>query len=582
LALARAGKGDEASESLAAALSGNGTIDPALERAAQVVLADSAMAKSDWMGAETVLRKLMSVPEGRTADATLKLGIVLARVGRGEEASAQFDIVARDFSKDPAAIQALFERGQIRVEEGKLDSAAEDFKAVISAEGKSDTKRFATHCLRNLASIASRQGRSDEAAELLGRVAASPDAGSMAADAQYERASALLANGKYQEAVGEYDRFLSMDRAHARAPDARAQRAIAVSRLGKAQDALAAFEAVEADASKPRPEILAAARYERAWDLKELKKDDEAREAFRSLLASPLQAPLEAHAALDLAQLELSRDDAAQALELSARALKATESADGKLDAVAERALYVRGACLLKLNKPAEAGAASEELLRRFPKSDIAVQAELLAGQAMLKAGKAESAAGHLQRVVDAGPADEVLGPALLSLGESLAASHQWAKSQAVFERYLAKLSKNETWFQAQFGIGWALENQGRHAEAVSAYREVVARHNGPTAARAQFQVGECMFAMKQYDDAVRELLKVDILYAYPEWSAAALYEAGRCLGQLNKNAEAQSQFKQVIERFGDTQWARLAEKQSVTTRPESLPGRTPGTPSTR
>ena len=36
------------------------------------------------------------------------------------------------------------------------------------------------------------------------------------------------------------------------------------------------------------------------------------------------------------------------------------------------------------------------------------------------------------------------------------------------------------------------------------------------TAARAQFQIGECLFAMKKYDDAARELLKTDIQDFFP------------------------------------------------------------------
>ncbi len=99
-------------------------------------------------------------------------------------------------------------------------------------------------------------------------------------------------------------------------------------------------------------------------------------------------------------------------------------------------------------------------------------------------------------------------------------------------------------------------------------------RHQGPTAARAQFQIGQCLFARQRYKDAVRELLKVDILYAYPQWSAAALYEAGRCFEKLSQTAEARQQFKTVIDKYGDTRWAALASKRMATATAESPPGR--------
>jgi len=56
-------------------------------------------------------------------------------------------------------------------------------------------------------------------------------------------------------------------------------------------------------------------------------------------------------------------------------------------------------------------------------------------------------------------------------------------------------------------------------------------------------------------------LLKVEILYSYPEWSAAALYEAGRCLERLGRQEQARSQFAQVTEKYEKTSWSAMASK---------------------
>jgi TolA-binding protein len=105
-------------------------------------------------------------------------------------------------------------------------------------------------------------------------------------------------------------------------------------------------------------------------------------------------------------------------------------------------------------------------------------------------------------------------------------------------------------------------------------YARVVADHDGATAARAQFQIGQCLFAQGKHADAATELLKVDILYAYPEWSAAALYEAGRCLMAANRPAEARAQFEAVRDRFPDSQWAGLAAQRLADAGAERVPGR--------
>jgi TolA-binding protein len=170
-----------------------------------------------------------------------------------------------------------------------------------------------------------------------------------------------------------------------------------------------------------------------------------------------------------------------------------------------------------------------------------------------------------------------VASTALLKLGEASAAAQQWSRSDEAYTAFLDRFPDHALWFQARFGQGWTRENQQRHDAAIEAYREVISRHQGPTAARAQFQIGECLYAQKKRDQAVAEFLKVDVLYAYPEWSAAALYEAGRCLHDLERADEGTRQFEDLIKRFPETQWAKLAREWVDAAKPAALPGRDSG-----
>jgi TolA-binding protein len=501
----------------------------------------------------------------RDAAADLKLAICMQRQGRTEEAATSLEPLVGNQKAGAAQVQAAFELAQIRSEQGKLDEARDLFERVLSLEQGGQEQRFSVHALRHLAAIASKQGRADDAAALLGRIAKASDAGPAAVDALFDQASALMAAGKYQEADAAFERFLQSAPAHARAADAKAQRAIAASRLGQYETCLSLAEQAGA---APSPDVRASLAYERAWSLKELKRTDEAAKAFEQLLAQPAPASLKAHASLNLAQLRIAAEDFA-----GAQSVLASISPGEGASEISDHARYLRGLCELKTGHAPEAASTLESFLQANPKSDLTIPAALLAGQAQLKSNHPEAAAKHLARVVDSKPPVETLGPALLCLGEALGAAQRWDESREAFERFNKEVPNSDLWFQASFGIGWALENQGRQAEAISIYRDVVTRHKGPTAARAQFQIGECLFALKQHDEAVRELLKVDILYAYPEWSAAALYEAGRSLVQLHKPEEARKQFSQVVERFKDTEWARLATRELSATAPEPLPG---------
>ncbi|MCL4211131.1 MAG: tetratricopeptide repeat protein, partial [Phycisphaerales bacterium] len=238
-----------------------------------------------------------------------------------------------------------------------------------------------------------------------------------------------------------------------------------------------------------------------------------------------------------------------------------------------ERSGYRLGACLYELGRDEAAARAFEAFLKSHAKSSLAPSARLLAGEAHFRRGQHRQAAAHLARAAESEEA-RLRAPALLRLGEAHAALQAWKESEQAFSRFLREFPESEVWFQARFGLGFAMENQGRFDEAITSYRAVIEKHDGPTAARSQFQIGECLYAQTKYDEAARELLKVDILYAYPEWSAAALYEAGRGFEAMAQVGQARQQFEAVRDQHAGTRWAELATARLAALSKPDLPGR--------
>lgn len=537
-----------------------------------LALGDIHFQRGEWKPAAEHLGKYVDDRTDVAAadDALLKLGLSFGRLGRHQEAIRRYDRLLEHFKDSVHRGQASFERGQALVALGQYDEAADAFERVLSGEGNS---RFAAPARRHLASISLRRGDPAAAARQFKRVAKATRGTEGEAEALFQQGEALMAAREFGPAEKVFRRLIDRFESHDRTAAARGHLAIAVARQDRHKEALDLAGRV--GTSDLTPAFAASLAYERAWCLRETGDEDGAAKVYRKLIDGGCGGDLLAHALFELADIEAGRGRHGEVVTLLRR-LHKDAGASGKalLPSLAERAAYRLGTSLFQDDKHCEAAEVLGEFVGKYAGSPLLISASFFCGESLFELGRHGAAIEQFERVVGGSKNDAAFGPSLLRLGECQAAQQRWAKSEEAFTRYLERFETDKQWFQAAFGMGWARENQGRLDEAVAAYERVVAKHKGPTAARAQFQIGQCLFAKKQYEDAVRELLKVDILYGYPEWSAAALYEAGRCFEKLSRTAEAREQFKAVVEKHGETKWAQMASKRITTLASESLPGR--------
>jgi TolA-binding protein len=79
------------------------------------------------------------------------------------------------------------------------------------------------------------------------------------------------------------------------------------------------------------------------------------------------------------------------------------------------------------------------------------------------------------------------------------------------------------------------------------------------TAAMAQWMIGETFFHQKDYDRAIREYLRIDLLYDFPRWRAAALLEAAKC-SQLRDQAEQAAElYTKLLDKYPESSLAAEA-----------------------
>ncbi len=506
-------------------------------------------------------------PEASEADAAkLRLGLAHARRGKHAEALAMFDELLRAHPRSEHRVQAMFERGQALTALKRDDDARVAFEAVLR---EAEDSRFAAHARYHLGTLARATGDAEAA---LTHFEAAANAPALAGEARLAMADLLVQLGRHAQAQRVLDAVLSAEDT-AIAAQAHARRAIAIARQGRHEEALSSLESAIAARELP-PSLRDAVAYERAWTLRELGQLNEAREAFDRVRQSASSESLRDHAVVDIADLDARAEKHEAAAAALRELLRKPSLNDPSHAALRGRAMYLLGVSALRLERFDEAAEHMERFLAGASDTALTASACAIAGEAQFRLNRLTRAIELLRRVADEFPKDPAAPAAMLRLGESLAVLQRWAESERVFARFLSDHPASDAWPQARFGLGWAKENQGRHADAMNEYSQIVARHSGPTAARAQFQIGQCLFAAKRFDEAARELLRVDILYAYPDWSAAALYEAGRCFEAMNDLPGARQQYQQVIDRFGQSKWATLAAQRLASARPAPVPGR--------
>ncbi|MBI3271424.1 MAG: AAA family ATPase [Planctomycetes bacterium] len=224
---------------------------------------------------------------------------------------------------------------------------------------------------------------------------------------------------------------------------------------------------------------------------------------------------------------------------------------DTEFEAASEAAISLinKGVALGKLNQPAEAVKAYDEVVSRFGERPEAALAEQVAN-ALVRMGVT---LGNLNQPVEEVKAyDEVVR----RFGE---------RSEAAVAEHVA---------EALFNRGVVLGKLNQPGEEVKAYDEVVSRFGErPEAALAE-QVAMALVnkgvALRQFNQPAEEVKAYDEVVrrfserseaALAEHVARALFNKGVVLGRLNQPAEAVKAYDEVVRRFGERPEAALAEQ---------------------
>ena len=518
------------------------------------LLGDAQLQTGDYKSAAATLARYVPLAGADKAEAQCKLGLALLRAGDRAGADKAFTEVGKAWTKGPKpsawVVRATFEHGLIAFEDKQAKRAAAALEQVLTAGPPED---LAAHSLYMLAWLDFDAAQFAKAAARFAEVVKRYPRHARAADAAYRQGAALAEAGKHAEAQQAFEAYLKAYPADRGARAARREIARCLAAQGKNAEAAKALGGLAAEKNAASDEVL----YELAWAQRQSKDTAAAVATYQRLLKDYPAGKLATAARAELADLLCQTDKYEDAAALL-KAVLADKSADANTAASSH---YRLGWCYEKLGRTADAASTFAAYAAAHGDGEFAPSALYYAGADCAKLGRLEEAEKHFAALLAKFPAHDLAAVAMLKQGEVQSQLQEYGKAIATYAAFLKKHPNDKFAFLAQFGTGWALENTKKYADARAWYEKVTASQKGPTAARAQFQIGETYFAEGKYDKAAAELLKVDIVYAYPDWSARALYEAGRAFEALGQHGQARSQYSACAAKYKDNPVAQQAAK---------------------
>lgn len=232
--------------------------------------------------------------------------------------------------------------------------------------------------------------------------------------------------------------------------------------------------------------------------------------------------------------------------------------------------LYLQGRLAIARGAWADLQQPLERLVTEHPESPLAFSSEYWLAEARYRLGEYEAAAERFALLAEKCPGrpEKWLGMAPLRQAQSLAQLGQWRDAMTIARKIAADYPDFEQGYEADYVIGRALASQADFTAAREAYLKVIRSAQGgktETAAMAQWMVGESYFHQENYELALREYLRVEILYTYPPWQAGALLQAGKCHEELNEWKQAAELYERVINVYPDTEFTTEARQRLST-----------------
>ena len=505
-----------------------------LKAAARLTQASLLMALKRFPDAVEPLEQFLATQSTgeRAVKAKAQLAVCLARSGRIENAKKLHGALLEEQATDAVFAPAVEQLAEAAYAAGDFVWSAELFAWLVDQSNRAE---FAPQGLSGLGWSQFKRGQLAEAAATFERLLhKNPDA-KLAAETACVRGRILQRLNQPDGALAMYDLILDRYPDPKSRPFAEALLAAARLRDELEQDQQAAGLYQRLVKVYPKHAELDSVLYEWSWVLSDLGRDDEAAARLNRIHQEFPKSEYWADATYRLAQRAMDAKDHAMANKLTDAIL-----AKGPKPGIGQHTLCLQWQIAAVDKKWNDVRRAAERLIKDYPDSRLRLVADFWIAEAIYRQGDYDAAGTRFESLMQRRRGHDESWMAMIPLrrAQVLAQKKKWIEAQAIASKIATEYPNFEQQYEVDYVLGRCLAARADFQAAREAYRNVIRSKQGAkteTAAMAQWMIGETYFHQKNYDSALREYLRVEILYAYPRWQAGALLQAGKCREQLGE-----------------------------------------------
>ncbi|HDP34943.1 MAG TPA: tetratricopeptide repeat protein [Candidatus Hydrogenedentes bacterium] len=479
-------------------------------------------------------------------------GNCLYQLRRYEDALRIYSALREQFQDSAFAARALYKIAWTRY---LMNATAEAREAILTFLDIHADSELYGDALYLLGTIRVAEGDYEEALKEFRLVAEKYPAGEFSADALFKAGECYAQLGLRNEAARTFEEFARRYPGNPLTEEAMLRSGDARFTAEDFAEALKNYERILEAPGDAR--IEEETLYRLAVTNHNLKQYDESVAAFQRLLDKfpGGQHAAEAYFRIGEHQLRLGKDPL-QAIEAYQAALEAEP--DGMFAVRAKQGL---AAARFEQKDYKQAAEQILELLREHPETPLSEDAYLWCGQWLREQERWDAAAIVYDAVLASSPEHEERGALLFMLAECREKEGSADKAIEAYAKALEMAPEPQRAAEIQYRMGRLYEARDEADKALALYEAAANLDGGEASARARFQLGAVQETLGNHESAARNYMRLAILYVHETLSPEALWRAGNCYQRLGNDSQAISVFKELIEDYPDSSFARQARE---------------------